>query len=95
MVKTPQDHLPPATEPFTWTASDGTEITLPPKSVIKAGWMRRNRHREEVDIIFLAIEEHASTEQLAAIDDLSMGDVGDLWNAWMGATPGESGRSST
>ena len=94
MAKTPQDHLPPASEPFTWTSPDGVDITLPGRKTIKSGWLRRHRNLDEVDLMYTALEEFADAYQLALTDDLEIEQMRDLFQAWMGATPGESGRSS-
>lgn len=95
MVKAPQDHLPPATEPFVWTSNSGVEITLPNRKVIKSGWLRRHRTLDEADLTYTALEDFADPDQIALTDELDLEEMRELFKAWMGATPGESGRSST
>ena len=94
--KKPQDHKS-AGETFVWTTPDGSTISLPPMTRIKAGIVRKHRH-DEGEFIFAVLEDLADEDSLAAFDDLEMGDVNDLFAAWQahgGASLGESSGSST
>jgi hypothetical protein len=79
--KTPQDHLPKAsengTEPevdefFEFTTDDGTthRMVKPTLDVITPGYVRRNRNNQE-ELVWGAIEKLGGEDLLAWIDSLS------------------------
>lgn len=93
MPSTPQDHKRPASKTFTWTAPDGTEITMPSIDALKGGTLRKYRKLDPVDMLFSILEDVGDEEMLAQIDDLERGDLNALFTAWQkaeGATLGES-----
>ncbi len=80
---------------FTWTSPAGVEIALPFMAEVKAGVLRRNRTKEPLDAAFSILEDVADEATLKQVDDLSTDEINDLFEAWLGATPGESEPSST
>lgn len=86
-----------STEQFHWTAPNGDEIVLPHISKIKGGLLRKYRKLNEADMMFSIVEDIASEETVAQIDDLEMGDMNKLFEAWQKASVavGKSSGSST
>lgn len=82
---TPQDRKRPkaeaAAEPVTFD-HDGKTYTLPVRTDIKAGMLRRHRNKEEIDYMFSLIEDIADAETIAALDDLDMDTFNDLIGEW-------------
>lgn len=91
--------MPPVVEPFTWTAPSGAVVCLPPIRDTRAGVWRRLRGQPEEDQIFGLLEAVCDEQTMAALDDLTMAELGELFAAWVqtstGATLPESSGSSS
>jgi hypothetical protein len=73
---------------------DGETYTFdkPTSDVITTGWLRKNRHRNEEDQFFTAIEGLASEDVLEVIDDLEPKEFRRLYKEFfehLGADRGE------
>lgn len=91
MAKKPADHKPAKNSIVTVETPAGA-VNIK-KFDVKAGFLRKNRHKDEVDIMFLIIEEVATDEALEIIDQLSMEDLKNFFKDWQeesGALLGES-----
>ena len=73
-AKQPTDRQAKATgntDCFTFT-HDGAEYTLKPTyDVLTPGFLRKNRHRDDMDAFFTMLEELADPDALDAIDHMS------------------------
>lgn len=102
--KKPQDRLPkkvPEPEPaeyFTFTGIDGCVYTAPNKAsdVLSMGWVRKNRHLDEMDYVMTIVEMLIGDDQdvLAAWDAIPLGtpqfkDAQRAVADYIGATLGE------
>lgn len=73
----PQDHLAPQDQranpdsPFPFTHRGVTYELAAPSTVVDVGWARTNRHKSELEQLFLIIEALAGPEALAAIDSMN------------------------
>lgn len=90
-AKKPADRLPANGENVT------VETPLGPVSIgkfaPKAGFLRKNRHKDEGEIMFLLIEQFADEKALEIIDELELTQLKDFFAAWQeesGALLGES-----
>lgn len=89
--KKPQDHKPSKGKLLTIeTAAGDVHIK---KFDVSAGFLRKNRHKEELDLMFLIIEEVASEEALETIDQLRMEDLKTFFKEWQEASGVELGES--
>lgn len=92
--KQPQDHKLKAAEaeaakkPFPFTGKDGETYELPFFSTsdagLTSGFVRRNR-KNEAELIYTVVEALASDEALAALDEFSQAEFGDIIKAWQEA----------
>lgn len=67
------------------------------KTLSKPGFIRRNRHKDEMDILFTLLEEIAGDEALEVIDDMEQdefekfaGELNEAITEYNGASLGES-----
>ena len=68
------------------------EFQRPISAVLTPGFVRANRRRSEIDLLFTIIEAVAGDAALAAIDEMTPEEfhaLGTRLNKEMGATPGE------
>lgn len=90
-TKKPADHLPAAGELITIETSAG-KVRIE-KFAPTAGFIRKNRHKDEVEIMFLIIEQFADEQALETIDQLPITELKDFFAQWQeesGAILGES-----
>lgn len=88
-AKKPADHRPkkPAAQtdasvPYTFTHDDVTyTFEKPVDAVLTPGWVRVHRRMDQVDMTFTLLEEIAGEKALAAIDDMSFREFGELSEA--------------
>ena len=73
---------------------DGKTITLPHLKNLPFGVIRKLRHEEPGEQLFGILEHVADAASLAALDELGMGQVQDLFDAWQAASGVEMGESS-
>lgn len=91
MAKKPADHKPAKNSLITIETSQG-EVTLK-KFAVKAGFLRKNRNKDEVELMFTMLEMHADDEALEVIDELEISELKDFFAEWQeesGALLGES-----
>lgn len=87
----------PVLDDFEFT-HNGETYTLPSFATLKAGLIRRVRNMDKADGLFAVIEEVANEDTLAAVDDMTMTEFGDMLRNWQrhaGVSLGESHSSST
>lgn len=93
-VAQPQDHR--SAETFTHHSPAGP-ITVPKfKKALNAGFLRRNRHLDEQDLMFTLLESICDEQALATLDELSLEDLEPFFEQWRkdsGVGLGESSRS--
>lgn len=89
--KKPQDHKPAKGKLLTIETAAG-DVNIK-KFDVSAGFLRKNRHKEEVDLMFLIIEEVADEEALETIDQLSMKELKTFFKDWQEASGVELGES--
>lgn len=89
--KKPQDHKPSKGKLLTIDTPAG-DVHIK-KFDVSAGFLRKNRHKEEVDLMFLIIEEVADEEALETIDQLSMDGLKTFFKDWQEASGVELGES--
>lgn len=86
----------PGEEVFVFTAEDGTTVglaALGPTRKFKAGEIRKARHLNEIDQMFVVIERVASPAALAISDEFADEDYGRMfgeWSEWANTSSGES-----
>ena len=69
-------------EPFVWTSPEGVTVTLPALDSIPAGVFRRHRNEDPTGFVFSVLEDLASAEDLAKVDEIPLAQVNDLFMAW-------------
>ena len=73
------------------------EFEKPLDEVRKPGFIRANRRRDEIDLVFTILEAVAGEEVLDVVDNMTEDEfkvfVADLEKNGLGATSGESSRS--
>lgn len=96
MATTPQDRKPKAeaaTESVTFEHG-GKTYTLPHKSAMKAGMLRRLRNKGDLDFAFSMLEELCDEDTLAALDDMTVEAFDEKLGEWQehlfGGSPGKS-----
>lgn len=67
---------------FTWTSTEGVEVTLPAMDSLPAGVFRRHRNEDPVSFVFSVLEEMAAPGELEKLDSVPMKQVNDLFTAW-------------
>jgi hypothetical protein len=86
----------PGEEVFVFTASDGTTVGLAaigPTRKFRAGEIRKARHLNEVDQMFVVLEKVSSPAALAVSDEFEDEDYGRMfgeWSEWSNTSAGES-----
>jgi hypothetical protein len=86
----------PGEEVFVFTASDGKTVglaALGPTRKFKAGEIRRARHLNEVDQMFVVLERVMNPVALAISDEFEDEDYGRMfgeWSEWANTSSGES-----
>lgn len=86
----------PGEEVFVFTASDGSTVglaALGPTRKFKAGEIRKARHLNEVDQMFVVLERVASPAALDVSDEFGDDDYGRMfgeWSEWANTSSGES-----
>ena len=88
--KTPQDHLPAKGENVTVDSPRGP-ITLK-RLTITSGFIRKNRKKNELDLMYDLLEEHADEEALEITDEMTMEEAREFFTEWQqvsGADLGE------
>lgn len=91
-IRQPEDHKR-AQEPYVWTAPDGRKVTLKPFDRIPAGVFRKARTGDELEQTFSIIEAATDAAGLEVVDDLPVGDLDQLFNAWSAAAGVDAGES--
>jgi hypothetical protein len=71
----------PSRADFVFT-HNGADYTLPSFAMLKSGLIRRIRSMDEADAFYALLEEVASPETLAAVDDMAMLDLRAMVNDW-------------
>lgn len=98
MATEPQDHKAPV-EPFTWTAPDGRTVTLKPFSKLPIGVFRKAGQMNDMASTFALLEAATDEDGLTVLDDVEIGALDQVFEAWTAASgvesPGESSGSST
>jgi hypothetical protein len=61
---------------------NGKTYYLPPLKAIKVAVTRKVRHLDPIDAMFTIIETVSSSATLAAIDDMTMDELGEVSAAW-------------
>lgn len=92
--KKPADHLPAKGAQLTIETPAG--VVRIPKFNVTAGFLRKNRDKPEIDLMFGLLELHASDKALEILDELSIEDLKEFFETWQeesGAILGESSRS--
>lgn len=67
---------------FTWTSPDGKQVTLPSLNSVPGGVLRKHRKLDELDFLFSVLEDVATDEQIAAVDEVGLGDLNEMFAAW-------------
>lgn len=86
----------PGEDVFVFTADDGTTVglaALGPTRKFRAGEIRKARHLNEVDQMFVVLERVASPAALEVSDQFEDADYGRMfgeWSEWANTTAGES-----
>ena len=86
----------PGEDVFVFTASTGVTVglaALGPTRKFKAGEIRKARHLNEIDQMFVVIERVASPTALALSDEFEDEDYGRMfgeWSEWANTSAGES-----
>lgn len=80
-IKQPEDRKPKS-EPFVWTSPDGRTVTLQPFDRVPAGVFRKMRGLDEMQLTFGLLEAATDDEGLSVVDDLPLGDLDQLFDAW-------------
>lgn len=91
-IRQPEDHKGKS-EPYVWTAPDGRTVTLKAFDRIPAGVFRKARTGDELEQTFSIIEAATDEAGLEVVDDLPVGDLDQLFNAWSKATGVDAGES--
>ena len=91
-IKAPEDHKPKS-EPYTWTAPDGSKVVLQPFDRIPAGVFRKARSGDELEQTFSLLEAATDEDGLAVIDKLPVGDLNDMFAEWSAASGVEAPES--
>lgn len=85
MPATPQDRKRPKSEASTTPATfdhDGDTYTLPARTEITAGMMRRHRTEAELDFMFSLLEETCDKDTLAALDAKTLDELNEIVGDW-------------
>lgn len=87
MPVVPEDHKP---KTFTAVTPRGTfQLPFP-----KAGFLRKNRKLDAVDLMFTCYEEYGSEAFLKALDDMELTEADKLFGDWIGSMGGgDAGKS--
>lgn len=86
-----------ATEKFHYKVGD-REIVLPKMENLPSGLIRRLRKTNDLEMMYGLLEANLGDEDMAALDDLTMKEIADLYSAWEAGSEtsmGESSGSST
>lgn len=87
-----------ACKTFTFETESGTKLVAPRFDQIKAGVIRKAKKQPDaLDQLFFILEQVLTDKNLAAYDDLTMGEAAEFMKAWQeesSPTAGESGASS-
>lgn len=84
-VKKPEDHKAKS-EPYVWTSPDGREVTLKAFDRLPAGIFRKAKNMDEMEATFALIEAATDEAGLEVVDELPIGDLDQLFDAWSDAS---------
>jgi hypothetical protein len=84
-VKQPEDHKE-SPGPYTWTAEDGRTATFMPFASIPTGVFRKARQMDELGSTFALLEAATDEAGLGVIDDLPIGELDKVFEAWTAAS---------
>lgn len=94
-VKKPQDRLPGKGEKFTYTADDGTVISVPSlNSLMTFGFSRTHRHLSPDEQVYVVLEDNLDKDTLALVDALDRTETKAFVEGWQEHSGIEVGESS-